>query len=578
MKNISITQVDYQGKNYPSAKFKEKSVEVIGLDTEALSDGRCFMIATSIGDVFTLDDFPEIMFTKKYRGKTYVVYNLKYDEGALLQNLTETELIILREKGKVQVGEYKYYLIPRKELRISRGKNGIRIYDMFNFFATSLNEASKTFLGKEKKDIETLEFSKEYVKDNWNTISEYCIKDAELVKELAEELIHKFESFGVYPRKLYSTAYVSYQYFKTKCHYPTVYRMWQYHKELLGYAMRSYNGGKFEVTKKGSGYFYEYDIDSAYPFQIANLIDITGAKVRSSKKYIKDSAYAFIDSVVKIPFDIHSPLAIKRGSVNAYPCGEIRKVITKEEYDYLISKGVDIKIIKGWYIIPNNITYPFRKEILKLYEKKKEAKELGKDLDYHIIKIFLNSLYGKFVQLIKKGDKYVASSNWNPIYGSVITSNVRIIISNAQDIFSDIQAVHTDSVITKNPIDGIIKETMGGFLKQCEGEGVILGSGIYQIGKKVKFRGFSSKLNLMEMIQGAKKKITIKIKRPLTWKEIIFHGWSISKINNFTEQEKNFNVNFDTKRIWLNDYKKFSEALEREVESIPFYNDSLFGF
>ena len=578
MKNISIEQVDYQGKNYSNPKRKDKSVEVIGLDTEALNNGRCFMIATSKSDVFTLNEWPETMFTKRYRGKTYVVYNLKYDEGALLQNLTETELFILREKGKVQVGEYKYYLIPRKELRISRGKNGIRIYDMFNFFATSLNEASKTFLGKEKKDIETLEFSKEYVRDNWKKISDYCIEDAVLVKELAEELIRKFESFGVYPRKLYSTAYVSYQYFKSKCQYPNVYRLWYHHRELLGYAMRSYNGGKFEVTKKGSGYFYEYDIDSAYPYQIANLVDITGAEVRSSKRYIKDSVYAFIDCIVKIPFDIHSPLAIKRGSVNSYPCGEIRKVITKEEYDYLLSKGVDIKIIKGWYIIPKEITYPFRKEILKLYKEKRKAKEAGKDLDYHIIKIFLNSLYGKFVQLIKKGDKYVASTNWNPIYGAVITSNVRIVISDMQDTYHDIQAVHTDSVITKTRIDAIITPGMGGFLKETEGEGVILGSGIYQIGKKIKFRGFSSKLNLMEMIKGAKKTIKIKVKRPLTWKEIIFHGWSIDKINLFTEQEKSFNINFDTKRIWLNDYNTFSEALTREVESIPFYNDELFGF
>ncbi len=554
-----------------------ESVKVLGIDTEAYTTGKCFMIATSLGDVFTLENVPNIFFTRKYRNSTFVAYNLKYDEGAFLQNLPYENLQELRETLKTKHDDYIYSIIPRKVLIIRRGKNSVTFYDLASFFKATLEKASSELLGEHKKDIETKSFSKAYVKKNWGTIAEYCIQDAVLVKRLADNLIKRFEGFGIFPRRLYSTAYISYQYFYTTCKYPVVKRYWNYYRNVLKYALLSYNGGKFEVTEKGLGYFYEYDVNSQYPNYIANLTDMSESVVIESSTYVKEAQYGFIKCLIDIPIETFNPTAIKKGMVNTFPCGVMEKVITKVEYDYLVAQGVEIEIINAWWLYAKKIVYPFRKEILKLTKLKNEIKHKGNKIDYHIIKILLNSLYGKFVQLIETKDCYKASTCWNPIFGTYITAQGRIQVTELQQKYEDIIAVHTDSVISKIKLPLYNKGMLGEFEFETEGEGIILGSGIYQIGDKNKFRGFDSKTSIIDIVKNMKSKGTLTVKRPLTWREVVFHGWELDRINRFEEITKELNVNFDQKRFWVNDWESFSDVLENNVYSVPLVVDSVMG-
>lgn len=575
MKVVHIGKVKYRCSKFRKTKLSSKSVEVLGIDTEAFTTGRCFMIATSLGDVFNPVDFPQCMFNRKYRGKTYVAYNLKYDEGAFLQNVPYKNLQELRETNSTKHDGFKYRIIPRKMLSISRSSNAITFYDLAGFFKTSLDKASKELLKEGKLELETKEFSFEYVCKNYERIAEYCIKDALLCKRLADILISRFEGFGIYPKKLYSTAYISYQYFNATCDYPVVKRYWNYYRSVLDYAMQSYNGGKFEVTTKGTGYFYEYDVNSQYPNQIANLLDITNANVIYDTKYLKKPQYGFIKCTVEIPIEINSPVAIKNKYVNTFPCGIITKVITKQEYDYLLEQGCTIQIHDAWYLYMPKEVYPFRDEIIKLSKMKDKLKGTENKIDYYIIKLLLNSLYGKFVQLIEKSDHFAASTCWNPIYGAIITANGRIQVTRMQQKYDTVVAVHTDSIITSTKLPLLESGKMGEFSFEEEGEGVILGSGIYQIGEKSRFRGFSTKTSIMDLVKNPKSRGKIKVKRPLTWREVIFHGWPSEDINLFKDMTKELRVDFDQKRFWLDDWESFDDVLKFNVPSIPFYCDSL---
>ncbi|MBA7641287.1 hypothetical protein ES703_48964 [subsurface metagenome] len=338
--------------------------------------------------------------------------------------------------------------------------------------------------------------------------------------------------------------------------------------------MRAYNGGKFEVTVKGTGYFFEYDIISAYPFEIANLVDIRDARIIDSKTYRKDAIYGFIECKIKIPFSVCSPVALKKGLVNIYPIGEYKKVITKEEYDYLIKYGCDITILKAFWLVKQSITYPYKYEIERLMKLKHEFKRTGQDMQYHTVKIFLNSFYGKFVQLIEKDGFYKAGSSWNPIYGSIITSNCRVKISELQQLNKSVIAVHTDSVISTKPLKYPKTGTLGSLIYETEGRGVILGSGIYQIGSKSKIRGFDTHSNLLKMLPDHGNKMDISKVRPYTWREIAHRNMEFDRINRFENMERFLRVNFDSKRIWLKDYKSFKEVRERNVESVPWILDN----
>lgn len=567
----TIDRVKYFASKYRRRSDHKTSLEVYGIDTEADTTGACFMICTSEGDTWIPAEFPACLFTRKYRGKNFVAYNLKYDAGALLQGLSFKNLKTLQSTDQVTAGLYIYKIIANKLLSIRKGKNTVHIYDIAAFFKSSLNQAAKHFIGKEKIDQDTTKYTTAYINKNWGSIAEYCINDAVLTKQLAEALIKMFESFGVYPQKLYSVAYVSYQYFSNTCPYVHVRRYWDKYREVLDYAMQSYNGGKFEVTEKGTGYYYEYDIVSAYPYEISNLVDIRDARIVKSKDYRQDAVYAFLDCDIKIPFDVNSPVALKNRIVNFYPVGEYRKVITLTEYDYLINQGCDITIHNGYWLHKKYLTYPYRTEIRRLAKLKGKYKNSGDKLKYYVIKIFQNSFYGKFVQLIYKDGFYKAGASWNPIYGSVITANCRVRISKMQNEHPEIIAVHTDSIITTSKLDIPISDNLGDLSYETEGEGVILGSGIYQIGNKSRFRGFATKKPLMDMIPSKGKKLDMTKNRPYSWREVAHRGLALTDINRFDDMPRELNINFDSKRIWLDDYNHYGEVLKRNIESVPWY-------
>lgn len=566
---VSIDKIKYNPPYWIRQTQHKKSISVIGLDTETFKTGKCFLICTSEGDHFTLDDTPEFFFRRKYINKKFVVWNIKFDESSILQILPKDKLNILRTTNKVEHEGFKYKSIPHKMLSISKGKNAIEIYDIMGFYHMSLEKAATKYLGKHKLDVKVDGLTFKYVRDNLDTLIKYCIQDCVLTKELANLMIRKFEDFGVYPQKLYSTAYVSFQYFKAKCNIPLVKNIYDNHPQCLQMAIESYNGGKFEVTQKGSGEYWEYDIISAYPFEISNLIDIRHAYVIRSNKYRKGAVYGFLRCFIKIPEHIYSPLALKKGTLNIYPVGEFQKTITKTEYEYLVSTGCDIKILDAYWLHVANKTYPFKREINNLIKKKTEYKEKNLDLDYHTIKIFLNSLYGKFVQLIKKDDKFIAGINWNIIYGSVITANCRIKVSQLQQKYESVIAVHTDSIISYKKLNFPKKGSLGDIIYDCSGAGVILGSGIYQVGSKTKFRGFTTKLDLIDLLSKSDKKLEIDSRRPFSWREVVFHNWDLDMINRFKEVSKTVNLRFDKKRVWIDDYETFSEVLKRPVYSAP---------
>lgn len=523
-----------------------------------------------------MNEVPDCFFSRAYRGKNFVCYNLKYDSGALLQTLPSENLRELRETDRTVWKGFRYKVIGYKCMVISKGRNAVTFYDMLGFYEMSLEAAAEKYLGEHKLFINTKRFDRAYIADNISAIKEYCIQDAVLVKRLAEVLIKMFEQFGVYPKKLYSVAYISYQYFRSHTPYVTVKRYWEKYPEVLDFALQAYNGGKFEVTTKGSGYYYQYDIVSAYPWEIRNLADITYARIEHGRRYRREALYGFLKCTVNIPYSLYSPVVVKRGSLNCFPCGAFTRIITKEEYEYLVAHGADCIIKDAYWFMVTERDYPYRAEIDRLVILKQQYKLQRKDLEYHTVKILLNSLYGKFLQLIDRKGLLQAGASWNPIYGAIITANCRIRMSEMQNRFKEVIAVHTDSLISTAALPIVGTGKIGEYGFECEGDGLVLGSGIYQIGHKVRFRGFDAHIRLIDLVRRGGEKITIKQERPLTWRTVAVRHLNTDRINRFEEVPRELDVRFDRKRLWIDDWKDFSECMERNVSSFPLFFSPLF--
>ncbi len=575
-KPTNTKDVIYHPPRSKYSKTPTKSIDPIGLDTEADTTGKCFMICTSLGDVWKPEDFPACMFDRKHRDRAYVCYNLKYDMGALLQGLQEATLDQLRRTGKTQHNGFKYRVITNKYLSIMHGHNTIQVYDIMGFYGGSLDYNANKYLGEGKIAQDTTNYSRVYIEDHWQEIAEYCIRDASLTARLATRIIKQFNTWGLHVKKLYSTAHVSYSWFSAKCGHPSVGYFWNNNRRVLDYAMQSYNGGKFEVTKKGGGYFYEYDISSAYPYSIRNLVNLDSARVVWSNRYRRFAVYAFIDCTVNIPVTLPSPVAVKRYYVNTYPYGTFRKVITKQEYDYLIANGADVQIHNACWLHVDKKEYPYRSEIDRLYKLKAELKNGDDALAYHTVKILMNSLYGKFVQLIDKDYYWQAGSSWNPIYASVITSETRVRITELQRLYPSIWAVHTDSVISSNQLPFQRDTRLGNLSYECEGAGMIAGCGIYQIGDKTALRGVPSVIPLMELAVHSGKLLEMTRKAPRTWRQVLANSWPLDKINQFEDIVRELRPDMDRKRLWIEDSHTWQSLLYAQFESEPLSYGPLF--
>lgn len=537
---------------------------VYGLDSEAYKSGTPFMICISDGTF--IDPKNSISYlVSNYINCNFALYNMKYDSGAILYCLPYDTMHELWKNNEVVYNDIIISYIPHKFLQFKISKNeSVRFWDFAQFYKMTLDSAAQKYLNKSKIDIETKTFSKRYVKNNFEKIKKYCIQDANLTLELANYLLDKLEEFGITASKVYSCASISFQYFCEQKAITTVWRYWKYHKQLLEYACDAYQGGKFEITARGSCYAYEYDIISAYPYEISNLVDISRARIRYSKTYENEAIYGFIRCRIKSVHDTALPCGIKlKDEVRIYPTGTLYLTITKNEYDYLLESGIEIKIYDGYWIFVERIKYPYKFTIASLFDIKDEYK--NKDMMiYNLAKTIMNSKYGKMAQCIKDKDgNYVAGAGWNPIYASVITANTRIQVTKMQKLLKDkCLGVHTDSIITTEKVDNsLIPGEFGKFSYESEGKTILIGCGVYQLGELSGTKGIRLRKNYyrspdtwQRVLKRSKdkEKIEYPVLHVESWYEAMSKNHKKQKINFFEKTKKIVDLNCDVKRTWLN--------------------------
>lgn len=547
--------------------------DLIGFDSEAYPDGQAFLFCTSRGDIWGPLDLPAALFSRELRGRHFIVYNLKYESGAILQRLPVACLRELRRKTKTTHDGYTYKYYPHKFLRISRGKNSVTFWDIFPFFQCSLEKASQKHLGEGKSPIDPKKFTREFVVEHFDKIADYCKRDAVLTARLCEFRLKEFSRYGLKPATLYSQASVSYKYIKERAGIVDVADFWETARVVLRFACSAYGGGKFEITSRGKFNGAAYDIDSAYPYEIANLKDIRGAEIHRYETYAPDADYAFIRCRVSIPSELPHPVIYRIGSTCVYPAGEWTTTLTKTEYEWLIANGAKVKVIEGYYIYCTRAGNPYAKVMRELHTIKAD-KSRHDDAFRDTAKKFMNGFYGKMVQLTEQPDKTLrAGPGWNPIYGAIITANVRVKLAECQRVLGPAAlAVHTDGVISTKPLPShLMGEGMGGMGLKKEGDGVIIACGIYEHDGKCANRGFemSREFHWSSLLRemGARSSIEVPETRVTSWLAAI-HQDKPEDINLFKNLHRKFDVNCDTKRLWLE--RATGASLLRRLEpSVP---------
>jgi hypothetical protein len=594
---MAKTQFEYLNiryqKRYKNKGFKMK--ENTGLDTETYK-GYVKLICDHTGayaEIQSFDDIIEFLVREKFKGSYNWFYNIQYDFESMIKYLDYAELLELYQEHELQYNKkFKIKYIPKKFFAImSNTNNNYYFYDLYAFLDTSLNKASKKFLKDEKLsntvDANLLNTDLQYWSKHKSDIIKYCIKDADLTKRLADyfwDII--YEKLNFYPKQPMSKGKLSEEYFLHKCDIPTINAI---PEKAIKIAYDSFYGGHFEILKRG--YFpsvYCYDIKSAYPAEIAELIDYTKGKWRKCIEMDENCHTGFYKCKIESMEKYFSPFKQKVGGsagLNVYPNGTFTQYLTKKEIQFyrLHFPNSAINIEFGYEFYPKTEEKPFKLEIERLYQWKDS--ESDPDIKY-CVKIILNSLYGKFIQV--SGNYNQTGKLFNPIYAANITAGARIkILELALQDRENIISFSTDSVTCKKPLNVPKNPKMGEFELDFEGEGVFIMSDVYNLWNnktqkiKSKLRGFSLALSkdietgevyLKDILAGMDNTLyEYYTSRPYHLGECIAHRKKrkIEDVNIFGKMKKTIDINGDNKRVWDKDFINGKKCLEENHNSYP---------
>jgi hypothetical protein len=595
---FDLLQIQKQFR-YKNKGFKMK--KNMGLDTETYN-GYVKLICDNEGNHKDIEDIYSILnfLTHTRFNQTFNwFFNIQYDFESIVKYFDMPDLVKLYSTGNLLLDNYEISYIPRKFFSIREIKNNryYHFYDLYNFVEGSLQKTAMNFLNKSKMsdivDSARLNTDIDYWKENYDNILKYCIQDCILTKEVADYFWGLLErNMKFTPKRPFSKGKISEEYFSAKCYIPVVNDI---PKAVLEMAYNSYSGGRFELLKRGyMENVYNYDIHSAYPHSIANLIDYSKGKwEKVTNNQISKNAYTgYYYCAIDCLDPYFSPFLqrIGNGALNIYPNGRFNVYISKWEYDFIIKNypDVTIKIKKGYEFFDKDIIFPFKEEVERLYIWKE--KETDKNVKY-AVKIFLNSLYGKFIQMSPNGN--ITGKLWNPIYASEITAKTRIkLLELGLQSPENIISFSTDGLASLKPLKVPKGNKMGEFGLDFEGKGVIIMSDVYNYWNneektKSRLRGFSFMAD-KEKVKDKTEDIGIQLRdilagmeestvyeyftmRPYHLGECLAHHKKRTKedINIFSKVDKSIDVNGDKKRLWEREFISGKEVLEVRINSIP---------
>lgn len=230
----------------------------------------------------------------------------------------------------------------------------------------------------------------------------------------------------------------------------------------------AYFGGRFEIGVHGrvTGQVWQNDINSAYPYQIAKLPCLAHAEWYESTEVANDGLYKIS---WELPYPCRwgaFPVRSDNGTI-CYPrigtgwywgseVASARRLYPDGHFD----------ILAGWHMLRHCDHVPFS-PVSTVYL---ERQRLGKSEAGTVLKLGLNSLYGKMAQSVGR-PRYA-----NYIWAGMVTAGCRAMILDAirEAGCEHVLSVATDSILTDTPVTLPESKRLGEWSQETAADGVLI--------------------------------------------------------------------------------------------------------
>lgn len=389
--------MSYNDKDFKLTPLKEspKPIEFGAFDTETLGNEARYVDGGALFEgqyerFSDPDDLIKFMCKPKYKGIRWFAHNLTYDLGVLIKYLPEQHKVLFLG-GKAMLA--KLYPVKSRTHYLSdswRLAAGVSLADIGRKIGLPKYETPAYLLPpsltesdeykqetKEQVDIEV------YMKRDVEIVDKYISLFQEEINRLGGNVKHTLASTSM---DLFRRAFLEDEYFTP-------------FESRNDFARLAYYGGRVEPFILGElEHVNIYDINSLYPFIMRHGIFPNPNKLRGVTGDISLSTIMNYEGCSEVTIRIpqtHIPILPFSFAGRLYfPSGTVRAVWTHIELRAAIKRGAKIlEIHQGLY--STETCTPFNNYVDSLYALRLHY-QAQEDPREYIIKIMLNSLYGKF--------------------------------------------------------------------------------------------------------------------------------------------------------------------------------------
>lgn len=574
-------------------KWRNFSKKIYGFDIETYDDNKKFLMASIYSDNFKksfyekrklIEFFKKPMFKNSYVAAT----NLQFDFMGTFYK--EPEILKFRWLWRGSDLLYAKTYINNGEFT-PKFENNIRpvcFIDTLNYVKLGVDDLGKLLnVPKLKSSVKNILGKYPDNMTEWETMRVYNMRDAEISQKIVKFLFEAFNSLGANVKLTVASTAMSL--YKNRFLKNTYYR---HFPESLTEQFEAYYGGNTHAYCRGSiNDYYYYDFNSLYPDVMRNEYPDPNTKRESNKNtiYYIDNFEGVSKVDVSVNYIDYPFLPYKTSSKLIFPYGTFTGWYSHLELREAMKLGYVVKkVYKSIYF--KDTCRPFEDYVNELYSLRLKYKKEKSPMEL-VVKVLMNSLYGKFGQRFTNRDNWMPfnltkeelyrldfferfgefirvkkdytepSAFCIPVWALYTTAYARIklydYIIRSQPVYVD-----TDSLITKKRFED--SDKIGRLKFVCKiTNGIIVKPKFYLINSESKIKGIGVRIS-KDMFLNFIRNPEITYTKFMKFKESIRRGFIPNEIQSIT---KVMSLE-DDKRLWGESFDLNSFQVSRPLKII----------